>query len=74
MKACGSRFPIAMLILRVASLVVGTLLWLALSPSTPASEDQDDGIIARSGIPGGPPPDLVVMFTGEVMGWTEPCG
>ncbi len=23
---------------------------------------------------GGPPPALALMFTGEVMGWTEPCG
>jgi hypothetical protein len=25
-------------------------------------------------VQGGPPPSLALMFTGEVMGWTEPCG
>ena len=25
-------------------------------------------------VQGGPPPALALLFTGEVMGWTEPCG
>jgi len=25
-------------------------------------------------VPGGPRPDLVLLFAGEVTGWTEPCG
>ncbi len=27
-----------------------------------------------SPVAGGPAPDIVVFYTGEVMGWTEPCG
>jgi hypothetical protein len=35
----------------------------------------DPGIIsAGSAVKGGPPPDLLLLFSGEVMGWTEPCG
>ncbi|MCI0568889.1 MAG: hypothetical protein L0Z52_12000 [Acidobacteria bacterium] len=27
-----------------------------------------------SGVQPGPPPPLTILFTGEVTGWTEPCG
>jgi hypothetical protein len=42
------------------------------SPPVPAA---DPGIISTgSAVRGGPPPDLVLFYAGEVMGWTEPCG
>jgi len=27
-----------------------------------------------SGVQPGAPPALAILFTGEVIGWTEPCG
>jgi len=41
-------------------------------PPAPAS---GAGLISTgSAVRGGPAPDLVLFFEGEVMGWTEPCG
>ena len=44
--------------------------------SSPATAPVPAGGIISAGSPvtGGPAPDLVVFYTGEVMGWTEPCG
>jgi len=45
------------------------------TPAVTPAPVADPGIIsAGSAVKGGPPPDLVLFFSGEVMGWTEPCG
>jgi hypothetical protein len=41
----------------------------AVSPSRRVSE-----IIPLPPVKGGPRPDLVIFYSGEVSGWTEPCG
>jgi hypothetical protein len=41
----------------------------------PATQAPDSGVISRgSPVQGGPAPDIVIFYAGEVMGWTEPCG
>jgi len=45
------------------------------TPASPPARAADPGIISSgSAVKGGPAPDLVLFFSGEVMGWTEPCG
>jgi hypothetical protein len=45
------------------------------TPPPPAAPAKDSGIISRgSAVQSGPAPDIVIFYTGEVMGWTEPCG
>jgi len=40
-----------------------------------AAQAEDPNIISRgTQVRGGPPPQVVFLFSGEVMGWTEPCG
>jgi hypothetical protein len=41
----------------------------------PVPPPSDSGIISRgSAVQGGPAPDIVIFYAGDVMGWTEPCG
>ena len=51
-------------------------LILALSPVDGAPPAAPAGAVISSGsqVHGGPAPDLVILYAGEVMGWTEPCG
>ena len=51
-------------------------LVLLLSPIDGAQTPAPDSAILSSGsqVHGGPAPDLVILYAGEVMGWTEPCG
>ena len=47
----------------------------AATVAKPAPSPSDSGIISRgSAVQGGPAPDIVIFFAGDVMGWTEPCG
>lgn len=58
--------------------LVAVLGMLALVPpfsAVPAAEVSQAGPSPQAvGVPPGPPPQLTVLFTGEVAGWTEPCG
>ena len=54
---------------------IATFLMLLPGLAVLASEGSDDGKNPQAiGVQPGPPPELTVLFTGEVMGWTEPCG
>jgi hypothetical protein len=57
-------------------LLIAIPLILAVSPSGGTSTASPDAAILSRGsqVHGGPPPDLVILYAGEVMGWTEPCG
>ena len=57
--------------------------WLAVFASVLAfclllldsvSGSETPPISCGAAVQGGPPPSLTLMFTAEVMGWTEPCG
>ena len=52
------------------------VILLAFASGPVGSDDSiNSRIISRgSAVHGGPGPELVVFFAGEVMGWTEPCG
>ena len=45
-----------------------SLLLLYSHPAAPA-ETKQKGLIA-----GGAPPDLILMYTGDVIGYIDPCG
>jgi hypothetical protein len=63
-----------LLALAVLAVLGGILLPLAGGWAR-AAEPEDPSIISRgTQVRGGPPPQLVLMYSGEVMGWTEPCG
>ena len=78
MKAFSSEVARAKICSRAgaAILAAAVFLFLLSFPSiASATGAEDSGIISRgSAVQGGPPPQLAVLFTGEVMGWTEPCG
>ncbi len=47
----------------------------AQAPPAHPAPASDPGIpTERSPVQGGPPPDLVFFYSGEVMGYTDPCG
>lgn len=43
-------------------------------PAPPAPASDSGTLSSRTPVVGGPSPDLVFFYSGEVMGWTEPCG
>ena len=48
---------------------------LALASLSAIADNQVPPIAARgAAVQGGPAPAVALEFTGEVMGWTEPCG
>jgi len=51
--------------------------WLGF-PAIPAALAAQGGSPApnnlASGVQPGPPPALAILYTDEVIGWTEPCG
>ncbi|MFQ5878376.1 MAG: hypothetical protein ACE5JH_11955 [Acidobacteriota bacterium] len=52
---------------------------LALAPGRDGSPVAQGGSIPWSSpqapqLPGGPAPDLDLVFTAQVLGWIEPCG
>ena len=44
--------------------------WLAVALSTPAMAQQPAGAL----VVGGPAPELFLLYTGDVIGYLEPCG
>ena len=55
--------------------VIASALALAFLLLDSVSGSEVPEISARgAAVQGGPAPSLSLMFTGEVMGWTEPCG
>ena len=57
----------------VAAIAGALALGFLLLDSVSGSEAPPPSARAAA-VQGGPPPALALMFTGEVMGWTEPCG
>jgi hypothetical protein len=62
----------------LAILGAGLLLVSALGVAAPGSGEPaappPAGLPSGSSVQQGPAPDLVILYAGEVMGWTEPCG
>ena len=46
------------------------LVWLAVVLSTPAMSQRPAGALVVSGAP----PELFLLYTGDVIGYLEPCG
>ena len=44
--------------------------WLAVALATPAMAQQPAGALVVSG----PAPDLFLLYTGDVIGYLDPCG
>lgn len=62
------------MILAVAGLLLASALGVAATgPGEPAVPPAA-ALPVGSGVQQGPAPDLVILYAGEVMGWTEPCG
>jgi len=57
------------------ALLFGALV-IAAAPGDPQAISMPaDAVPATSApIPGGPAPDLDLVFTAQVIGWIEPCG
>jgi hypothetical protein len=44
--------------------------WLAVALATPVFSQQPPGALVVSG----PPPDLFLLYSGDVIGYLDPCG
>lgn len=44
--------------------------WLAVALSTPVMPEQPPGALVVSG----PAPELFLLYTGDVIGYLDPCG
>ncbi|HEV8336095.1 MAG TPA: hypothetical protein VGR67_06765 [Candidatus Polarisedimenticolia bacterium] len=61
-------------ILAGAGLLLASALGVAAAgPGEPAAPPSAT-LPVGSSVQQGPIPDLVILYAGEVMGWTEPCG
>lgn len=52
-----------------ASLLVVGLAWGATPAAEPRSVAPPPGLV-----PGGPAPDVFLLYTGDVIGYVDPCG
>jgi len=53
---------------------VGGFVAFALSAAVAAEGANPAPASLAPGVQPGAPPALAILFTGEVIGWTEPCG
>jgi hypothetical protein len=59
----------------LAVIAVSLAFGLMLLDSISVSGSEQPALSTRmASVQGGSPPLVALMFTGEVMGWTEPCG
>jgi hypothetical protein len=65
------RMVFAVLVLATLSL---TLAQRKPGPATPDPVDQDAAAPRRSLIASGETPDLFLIYTGDVIGYLDPCG
>jgi hypothetical protein len=64
------RKSLVLLVTMLASLMADTGVSVTRAAGTPESGPNAQAV----GVAPGPPPQLTILFTGAVTGWTEPCG
>ena len=60
--------------LLLVTAAVGGFVAFALPAAVAAEGANPAPASLASGVQPGAPPALAILFTGEVIGWTEPCG